>query len=363
MSKSLKNFVTVRACLDLDLDPEAQHPGPQQHFADDFRLFCCLRRFRANADYSEEAMAEARALRRVFLNFLAVARHHRGAAAADGGSCNPSSRRWGPREFALQAELDKARAAVDAALRRDDVDTPEALRTLQALVGAGNRYLRQHGQGEGEGGGTGAIENVARYVERVLSLLGLTSHREAAGPTGSPGNASPQELAAVVVDFRARVRGAALSAVKDQDKSAAAAALPQQLLSLCDAVRDGELAALGLVLKDAQGGRPAAWSLEAKQQQQSQQSQQEPQQQQPPPSASSSSSSPAPPPPLATVGLQELFQQGPFAGQFSAVDASGIPTHDAAGQPISKRLRAKLEKKHEKHRQRLMEEAADDQQK
>ena len=43
MSKSLKNFITVRDCL------EGQQPG--QHFPDDFRLFCCLRRFRANADY------------------------------------------------------------------------------------------------------------------------------------------------------------------------------------------------------------------------------------------------------------------------------------------------------------------------
>jgi cysteinyl-tRNA synthetase len=45
MSKSLKNFVTVRACLEED-EHEEQH-----FFPDDFRLFCCLRRFRTNVDY------------------------------------------------------------------------------------------------------------------------------------------------------------------------------------------------------------------------------------------------------------------------------------------------------------------------
>jgi cysteinyl-tRNA synthetase len=38
MSKSLKNFITVRECL-------------ERHHADDFRVFCLQRRYGANVDY------------------------------------------------------------------------------------------------------------------------------------------------------------------------------------------------------------------------------------------------------------------------------------------------------------------------
>lgn len=91
MSKSLKNFLTVRACLQAEKEtpqvrfdisccfkrrnphrtiilllpprpctpliplptPTTSPPDqPQRHFfPDDFRLFCCLRRFGADADY------------------------------------------------------------------------------------------------------------------------------------------------------------------------------------------------------------------------------------------------------------------------------------------------------------------------
>lgn len=236
--------------------------------------------------------------------------------------------------------MDEARAAVDVALRSDDVDTPEALRALQGLVGAGNRYLLQQQQQQGEGGAVGeAVGNAARCVSRALTLLGLTSHLHLRAPGGGEGYASAQEVAGALVDFRARVRGLALAALQQQKGEA----LSQRLLALCDDARDGEpWAALGLVVKDAQGAKPAVWTLEAKRARSA-----------PPAPSPQQAPTPAHSPPLAAVGLRELFRQGPYEGQFSAFDAAGIPTHDAAGQPISKRLRAKLERKHAKHRGRL----------
>lgn len=307
-------------------------------------------------------MAEARAVRQSFLSFLSAAHQHHAPSAAsssghEDGNPTDKNKKWGPREFALQAAVDKARAAVDAALRSDDVDTPEALRALQGLVGAGNRYLQpQDSSGEEVVGE--AVGNAARYVSRVLTLLGLTSHQRApAGQGGGGGGgegyatATAQEVAGALVDFRARVRGLALAALRREEE-----ALPQRLLALCDDARDGEpWAALGLVVKDAQGGKPAVWGLEAKRGGPGAVHS-------PPPSHQQQSPTPPPPPPplpppsLAAVGLRELFRQGLYEGQFSAFDAAGIPTHDAAGQPISKRLRAKLERKHAKHRERVRDE-------
>lgn len=309
--------------------------------------------------HSDDAMAEARAVRQSFLSFLSTAHQHHAPASSGNEDGNPTAKnkKWGPREFALQAAVDKARAAVDAALRSDDVDTPEALRALQGLVGAGNRYLQPQDSSGGEVVGE-AVGNAARYVSRVLTLLGLTSHQRAfAGQGGGGGGgegyatATAQEVAGALVDFRARVRGLALAALRREEGEA----LPQRLLALCDDARDGEpWAALGLVVKDAQGGKPAVWGLEAKRG--------GPGAVPPPPPSQQQQQSPTPPPPplpppsLAAVGLRELFRQGPYEGQFSAFDAAGIPTHDAAGQPLSKRLRAKLEKKHAKHRERVRDE-------
>jgi hypothetical protein len=52
----------------------------------------------------------------------------------------------------------------------------------------------------------------------------------------------------------------------------------------------------------------------------------------------------------AEVPPEQLFQQGPYEGQFSRYDALGIPTHGADGEEISKSLRKKLERKAAKHR-------------
>ena len=46
----------------------------------------------------------------------------------------------------------------------------------------------------------------------------------------------------------------------------------------------------------------------------------------------------------------QLFRRELEAGAYSAFDdEDGLPTHDAAGQPLSKSLRKKLQKRLEKH--------------
>lgn len=289
-------------------------------------------------------MSEARALRRLFLNFLA-------SAEAAQTCTSDRSKQWGPSEFALQKELREAKKRVDGALRGgEEVDASGALRALQALVGEGNRYLSSQEAGVVV---VEAIGNVARYVSRVLSLLGLTSHearwRQGKGGENGYGYATPQELAAALVEFRSRVRGAALAVAVKGEEGGEGERLPWRLLAMCDEMRDGSMAGLGLMVKD---GSPAVWRLEGKKRLSLPLG----------PSSSAQEQSPSPAPlsppvsksPTAVrVPLQALFKQGVHAGQFSAFDAQGVPTHDAEGKELSKRLRAKLERKWERHRLRL----------
>ena len=82
MSKSLKNFVTVRELLNGDdaVDPEA------------FRIFCGLHRYASTVSYSRVKLAEADAARRDFDAALRAARN------ALSGDLSRAPRRWTDRE-------------------------------------------------------------------------------------------------------------------------------------------------------------------------------------------------------------------------------------------------------------------------
>ncbi len=303
MSKSLRNFISVRDCL-------------RTHHPDDFRLFCLQKRYGANVDYSDTAMLEARSLRRQLMNFVSlVAQLHQ--------SSGSSTKRWEAPERALMEDLGRVEADVDTALL--SMDTPKVLRLLQALVTKGHAYQQRGGD---EACVKEVLENVARYVAHVLDLFGLQSVGTAqAASSFSPHSPSTADLAGALVDFRARVRAAAL-----QKGGTEVSDLSQSLLRLCDDFRDQELARLGLQVKDLGAGK-CHWTLEAA----------------PQDAAVTPAHQAKAAPPKATIPLAELFKQGPYLGQFAAYDAAGIPTADAQGAPLSKTLRTKLEKKHARH--------------
>ena len=123
MSKSLKNFVTVRELLNGDdaVDPEA------------FRIFCGLHRYASTVSYSRVKLAEADAARRDFDAALRAARN------ALSGDLSRAPRRWTDRERALH-EAHRGAQQTFATTFLDDANLPEA---LQALLDLATR-LRQY---------------------------------------------------------------------------------------------------------------------------------------------------------------------------------------------------------------------------
>jgi len=410
MSKSLKNFITVQECL-------------KRHHADDFRIFCLQRRYGANVNYrcvgghsrmgkmdrgiigepdpttrtrtytflvlalpeshSESAMREAQNLRRQFCNFvsLAISTQH---GSSSSSSIKSKSKRWGPKEVAVMTELERVKRSVGKALLEGGIDTPEVLRLLQGLVATGHMYMREGREG---GSKAGCVEevlrNVAGYVIYILRLFGVQSIDDAmqsfssSSPLSSSSMATTaattEALSRAVVDFRACVRAAALEDREEhgcfretgatggeKPKSGSSTELARRLLRLCDDFRDGELARLGLQVKDLGVGK-CHWALGAPPP--------PPPSPSPPPSnllpsplaaaaaasASATASMAAPrvgrqhKRPRASVALSELFKQGPYEGKFTSFDELEIPTADAKGRPLSKNLRAKLEKQHARH--------------
>jgi cysteinyl-tRNA synthetase len=114
MSKSLKNFITIRDACD--------HYGARQ-----LRLLFLLQRYNAPMNYSPAQMESAAAEERLFLEFFdnvkAVLR-----------SLPPTSNQhWAARDRRFAEALSAAKEAVRAALA-DDFNTPGAMETLAALA-------------------------------------------------------------------------------------------------------------------------------------------------------------------------------------------------------------------------------------
>jgi cysteinyl-tRNA synthetase len=288
MSKSLKNFVTVRSMLAAyDAAPTAE-AAPA---ADAFRMFCFAHHYASHLTFSEPASLRdaAAVLRRLRapLNLAARALADRPACAAGGSS------RWGAAELELSARAQRAASAATARLA-DDFDTPGALRHLGELSAALGAYLAARGS-------AGAVD--ARLISWAGGLLAgqlaqlgfecgeaheaelralllprkaasAAGAEPAAAPAGAPDEArgrSEGERAAVlaVAALRGAVRDEARAlgkvaaaaekrAVADAgaaaDTAAAAAASAGRLLRLCDAVRDEAVPRLGWRLVDAPGG-------------------------------------------------------------------------------------------------------------
>jgi cysteinyl-tRNA synthetase len=241
MSKSLKNFVSVRELL-------------RMHHADDLRVFCLQYSYRSDVHYAPDRMSEARAIRMGLVRFVERA-NRTGTRPPTAASAAPVA--WGAAEQSLFDETTAADAAVRAALR-DDFDTAGALRAVAALAAHGESYLlRAEGRGDVPNQPLAAAGSL---VARTMGLLGVSSVAGAAGGAGegSEGACGGAGAAggggaavAALVEYRSKVRAAAKTALKGGEESKA---LAKELLTLSDNLRDKTLPAMGIHLEDRAAG-------------------------------------------------------------------------------------------------------------
>ncbi|KAG3234706.1 Cysteine--tRNA ligase [Phytophthora idaei] len=348
MSKSLKNFISVRDFLD------------DGHTADHFRLFCLQFKYRANLVYSEDRVRDAEAvadrLRGFFRSVMAYGGDHEISSSSSAEDTQEiKSKRCERLDLELLDALFATRAQVDEALL-GDLNTPRALSLLLELASRGNTYLlAQRGDTETP---EEVLISLTDYVLEVLDLFGLEGlHAEFSAMMRrrftAPGHSQTQQtldgsdelvsrdeqeaLLRSLLKFRASVREEALLNPKQPGNA--------RILALCDALRNEELPPLGIQIEDLapgrsvfkllshaerQAGAVAAENTEAKAAQALKQKQQEFEA-------------------LLQITPAEFFKKSPeFAGRFDTFDADGVPTHED-GEPLTKSQRKKLAKKLAKH--------------
>lgn len=253
MSKSLKNFVTIK---------EALRDHPARHL----RLMFLMAQWDKGIVYSDQTLDDARSKDEKLRNFFSAARSlvsFADGAAVAGGAAAPQS--WRPEERRLSGALRGCRARVHAALC-DNFDTPTAMAALFEVVGTCNVYMAQCGARAR----WAAVHEVARYVSRILQVFGVVAGADHLGfpapesssssPSEQGGAAGREEVLAPVMQrvaaFRDGVRALARS-----KRDACGPEASRALLGLCDAFRDEACVDLGIRLEDRADGGSVVKSL------------------------------------------------------------------------------------------------------
>jgi cysteinyl-tRNA synthetase len=327
MSKSLKNFITIKEAL-------AQYSSRQ------LRLAFLLHAWGATLDYGQNTMSEAKHIEKVFQEFFLVVKD---LYRRDSGRHLDRFRKWGQQERELQEKFQEKKRSIHDALC-DSIDTPAVLRHMRELVGTGNTYLKT----KENHCDVILLMTVAKYLTDMFKIFGVIpeDHTSIGFPVEGVAMGTQDEVVMpylnLLAEFRDTVRKEALK-VKN---------VP--LLKICDDVRDHQLAELGVRLEDRGEtyvikivGKEAIMAareeerlrleekkrLKEEQERKALEAKLKREQQ-------------------LKIPPEEMFLKE--TDKYSQFDDKGIPTHDAEGKPLSDKQRKKLTKQwqvqEEKHR-------------
>jgi len=334
MSKSLKNFITIRQAL--------EHHSPRQ-----IRIMFLLQAWDKPMNYSDQTVEDAKSKESLFRNFFGNIKDLLARKAADG---RPS---WlamevglpnGDADRNLVRALFQAQQAVHERLC-DNFDTPGAMLALCDLVKATNTYLASDLPPPAY-----LLRRIASFITQILRLFGVVEGGDDLGFPLADGGGSKEETLRPYLDafrdFRQEVRTAMRGAASGGGGDPKLA-----VMAACDRVRDEALPGLGVRLEDLSTGAsrwklddPAVLVREIEERRQAQLEQQRAKREKEIGKRRAELKSAQD----AAIPPQELLPRT-RAADFKAFDEKGMPTLDAAGEPVAKAQLKKLGKVVEKH--------------
>ena len=294
MSKSLKNFITIREMLSSGSGSIADgHGGGAWHSpADDFRLWCLglSGSYRGSATFGMDRMEEARAIRMSWVRFLmegqrCLIRLQKSSWTVNDdevvGNVNheTSTKCWGEEELRLFRSVTRSDVVCRGALL-NDLDGSTFVREISRIAATGLVYVEGVGGRYDDGGGQRWPEEPLRFaldtLRGLLDLVGFTSRTIDAGVSmsSSTHDAAPMlgqvrlegappssETVAVgggatlldeIVAFRASVRSAALAGLRKnkEEGGSSASDASKKILTLCDGLRDDVFPKFGVEILD-----------------------------------------------------------------------------------------------------------------
>ena len=235
MSKSLKNFITIKALLNDELnDVESDSAG------NDFRLFCLLHHYRSNVTYSRDRICEAAAVRKSFNNFIQDTRDIvKSRQLVEDDLNDPSLKKWSADDKILFARMADLKDQYVEALA-NDFDTPAGMRILRsACTQTRERLMTADSEVPSE-----LLLDITNWIESSLNDLGLACVEVVDNKSTSSN--SIEDVLEALAKFRSEIRQ--IASQKDGLNKA-------QLFKACDSIRDEVFPSFGHELKDNADGQ------------------------------------------------------------------------------------------------------------
>jgi cysteinyl-tRNA synthetase len=239
MSKSLKNFITIKHIL-------------TEYSARQVRMLFLLHGWDSLMNYTtEKSMPEAVEKERQFAQFFKDVK-----AILRQVNVKDTNQKWGARDYELNEVYTRAQKIVHESLA-DNFDTAEAIKVLNELVTMTNSYLQQ----DKSLIKLPLVRQISKYVFKILKVFGVydedvfPSQLKAVDESDSHQAASYEEVIAPLMNVLSKFRDT-IKAQADQG--------PGTLFKLCDELRDDILPHLGVRLEDRAKGQDAIWKYEDK---------------------------------------------------------------------------------------------------
>eukprot|EP00826_Nyctotherus_ovalis_P061525 TRINITY_DN8765_c0_g1_i10.p1 TRINITY_DN8765_c0_g1~~TRINITY_DN8765_c0_g1_i10.p1 ORF type:complete len:326 (+),score=137.32 TRINITY_DN8765_c0_g1_i10:148-1125(+) len=309
MSKSLKNFITIKEAL-------KEFTGRQ------IRIMVLMHKWDTTFNYTKTAMPEAvekeRQFNEFFLNFKVAVRNY---------DYNVSQY-WLKEDFKMNNILCEYQDKVHKAIC-NNFDTPSAIGYLGELVNYANAYMKDEKNLKAT-----LLIKIANYIQFILQCFGVIGDTPV-GFVVQRGSVVDEEQAItplmnVLCKFR-------------DDIKATAGNGPKDIFKLCDQLRDEVLPELGIRLEDKGKDKPAIWKKEDPEKlkmeiagKEEEKKRKDEEKKRKAEEELKKKMTPA----------NEYFKQ--MADKYSKFDEQGIPTHNKEGKELSKELINKLKKDHAK---------------
>jgi cysteinyl-tRNA synthetase len=364
MSKSLKNFISIQEFLATDFNhpvdsDEEKSPLHLLHSlespADDFRLWCLglSGSYRGSATFSKKSIAEARSIRQKLVRFLMAGE----AWIVQVNASSSAPKKWQDRDYQLfDATHEAQQKAVDAL--SNDLDGSTFVKELVRIAALGTDHIA-HQVSSSTFAPVEPLHSALATIRSLLSLVGFSerttrvslSHSDSKALSQIQGGTFPS-LVEELVRFRSEVRLLAL----DNTRSNAASDNMEEILSLCDDLRDSILPEMGIELLDGKVDDDDSSSLTlAKSWRYSlpKYSKASTTEEADDSSDSSTGGTTTVKESMSPVSWNDYFRVGQYKGKFLQLTVDGVPITNADGSEVSKRLLKKLLKKREAYMKRL----------
>ncbi|PRP76349.1 hypothetical protein PROFUN_15265 [Planoprotostelium fungivorum] len=223
MSKSLKNFITIKDAL-------------KRYSARQLRTLFLSYKYDSVMEYSEDTMVHAINTESQFKSFFFRVNGLIKEASLD------HEQKWGEEEKSLDRSLQEAKKSVHDSLS-DNFNTPEVMKVLSNLINSTSLYLSKQTSPR-----IYIVKAIATYITQMFKIFGLI-YDDDVGYTVAGNN----DAATPVIDAFVKYRNDVRTTARAPDSVNA-------LMKLSDSLRDEQLPPLGVRLTD--GPKGATWSFD-----------------------------------------------------------------------------------------------------